>query len=253
MLKKIVFGLSFFLIIPSQVWAWGSKGHKLVAQIAEKCLDKSVIDSVQKYLGDLSFEEAAVWMDEVRSDQAYNYLKPWHYVNVDKDKTYVKTKDPDIINEIEIAIAALNEKEERDKNKINFALKILFHLVGDIHQPLHCGYSQDKGGNTFQTQLFGKGTNLHKVWDSEIIEETGITLTDCLKMANTLTAMEKNKIQTNDIVIWMNESRELLPNVYNGGEKITKDYLDKNKLVIEKQLVKAGIRLAMVLQKAFKK
>ena len=61
----------------------------------------------------------------------------------------------------------------------------------------------------------GKGTNLHKVWDSEIIEDVNITLSDCLKLANTLSANEKKKIQTNNVEVWMTEARELLPEVYN--------------------------------------
>ena len=46
----------------------------------------------------------------------------------------------------------------------------LFHLIGDLHQPLHVGFGEDKGGNTFEVQFNDKGSNLHKVWDSEIIE-----------------------------------------------------------------------------------
>lgn len=253
-MKKLILLLLFiFTISPFTSFAWGSKGHKIVAMIAKNCLNKQEIDSVQKYLGAMSFEDASVWMDEVRSDHSYDYMKTWHYVNVEKDKTYVKTKDPEVVNEIEIAIATLKEKGKRDHDLINSALKIVFHLVGDIHQPLHCGYAADKGGNTIQCQYLDKGTNLHKVWDTEIIEDAGITLNDCLKLANEMTANEKKKIQNTNVEVWMTESRELLPEVYNFETKIKQDYIDKNKLVIEKQLVRAGIRLAMVLHDTFKK
>jgi hypothetical protein len=253
-MKKNIIILCFVIILlPSSIYAWGSKGHKIVAAIAKQCLSKQTTDSVQNYLGAMSFEDASVWMDEVRSDRTYDYLKPWHYVNVEKDKTYVKTKDPEVVNEIEIAIATLKEKGVRDKDRINFALKVIFHLIGDIHQPLHCGYADDKGGNTMQVQYMGKGSNLHKVWDSEIIEDVNITLSDCLKLANTLSANEKKKMQNNNVEVWMNEARELLPEVYNFETKIKQDYIDKNKPVIEKQLVRAGIRLAMVLNETFKK
>jgi len=252
-MKKIVVFLFLMCALPSFNYAWGGKGHKIVAIIAKNCLDKQVLDSIQKYLGVMSFEDASVWMDEVRGEQAYDYLKPWHYVNVEKDKTYVKTKDPEVVNEIEIAISTLKEKGVRDKDRINFALKVIFHLIGDIHQPLHCGYAEDKGGNKIEVQYMGKASNLHKVWDSEIIEDAGITLNDCLKLANTLSANEKKKMQTNHVEVWMNEARELLPEVYNFETKIKQDYIDKNKPVIEKQLVRAGIRLAMVLNETFKR
>ncbi|MEO6305132.1 MAG: S1/P1 nuclease [Bacteroidia bacterium] len=241
------------LLLPASTFAWGSKGHKIVAAIAKKCLEKNIIDSVQKYLADISFENASVWMDEIRSDNAYDYMKPWHYVNVEKDKTYVKTKDPEVVNEIEIAIATLKDRKLHDAEQLNFSLKVLFHLVGDIHQPLHCGYKADKGGNEILVQYPGKGTNLHKVWDSEIIDDMKISLNDCLTLANEIPAAEKKKIQTTNVETWMNESRTLLPEVYNFEGKIKQDYIDKNKLVIEKQLVRAGIRLALVLHEIFKK
>lgn len=252
-MKKLLILLSFSLLLPASTYAWGSKGHKIIAAIAKQCLSKQEADSVQKYLGVMSFEEASVWMDEIRGQHEYDHLKSWHYVNVEKDKTYVKTKDPEVVNQIEIYISQLKEKGERDKEKTNFALKVIFHLIGDLHQPLHCGYKADKGGNEIQVDYLGKGTNLHKVWDSEIIEDTNITLSECLKLCNELTIEEKKKIQNNSVEVWMNESRELLPEVYNFDKKIKQDYIDKNKLVIEKQLVKAGIRLAMVLHNTFKK
>lgn len=253
MKRSIIILLSIFFLTPAFTFAWGSKGHKIIAAIAKKCLEKQVADSVQYYLGSMSFEDASVWMDEMRSDHSYDYLKPWHYVNVEKDKTYVKTKDPEVVNQIEIYIASLKEKGERDKEKTNFALKILFHLIGDLHQPLHCGYADDKGGNTIQVQFIDKGTNLHKVWDTEIIEDANITLGACLKLCDEIPLAEKNKIQNNSIELWMTESRALLPEVYNFDTKIKQDYIDKNKLVIEKQLVRAGIRLAMLLNQTFKR
>ena len=252
-MKKNFILFFFSLLLPASTYAWGSKGHKIVAAIAKQCLTKQVTDSVQSFLGTMSFEEASVWMDEVRGDNSYDYLKPWHYVNVEKDKTYVKTKNPEVVNQIEIYIDLLKQKGSRDKEQIKFALKIIFHLIGDLHQPLHCGYMVDKGGNEIQIDYIGKGTNLHKVWDTESIEDTNIKLGDCLKLCNELSADEKKKMQTTNVEGWMNESRLLLPEVYNFDKKIKQDYVDKNKPVIEKQLVKAGIRLAMVLNQTFNK
>jgi len=252
-MKKLIILFFFSFLLPTSTYAWGSKGHKIVAAIAKKCLEKQVADSVQSFLGDMSFEEASVWMDEVRGDHSYDYLKPWHYVNVEKDKTYVKTKDPEVVNQIEIYIAYLKQKGTRDKEQIKFALKVIFHLIGDLHQPLHCGYKADKGGNDIDVTYINKATNLHKVWDTEIIEDANISLSDCLKLCNELSADEKKKIQNNSVETWMNEARLLLPEVYNFDKKIKQDYIDKNKPVIEKQLVRAGIRLAMVLHSTFKR
>lgn len=252
-MKKSVLSLLLILLVSFDCGAWGAKGHKIVAKIAKSCLEKPVIDSVQFYLGTLSFEDASVWMDEVRGDHSYDYMKPWHYVNVEKDKTYVHVKEPNVVNQIDWAIEDL-KKNKGNKEKMSFALKVLFHLVGDLHQPLHCGYKDDKGGNEIQVRFDDKGSNLHKVWDSEIIESYGLTTNDVLKHSGTLSKKEKDEMQSTDVVAWCNESRILLDGVYDyTNNKLSKEYSEKNSIVIKKQLLRAGVRLATTLNSIFKK
>lgn len=107
---KKTFLVTLFSLISLLSFSWGAKGHKIVAEIAYRALDKSIIDSVQYFLGDMTFQEASVWMDEVRSNSAYDYLKPKHYVNAEKDVTYVKTKGDDIVNELDAVLAILSAK-----------------------------------------------------------------------------------------------------------------------------------------------
>lgn len=242
------------LILSFQALGWGSKGHMMVAQIAKKCLDKSVVDSVQFYLGKMSFKKASVWMDEIKRDKTFDHMKPWHYINVERDATYVKTQEPNVVNQLEMAISILRNKNKSDVEKTALALRILFHLIGDLHQPLHAGYGEDKGGNKIDVDFFGRASNLHKVWDYEIIEKSKIKLKDCYALANSLSDEEKKKIQKVNVEAWMNESRGFLPSVYSFENKIIdQNYIDKNKVIIEKQLVKAGVRLAVILHEAFKK
>ena len=66
------------------IFAWGRTGHHLIAEIAASIMNESAKANVQKYLGNISFEEASVWMDEMRSDHQYDYMKPWHYINIEK-------------------------------------------------------------------------------------------------------------------------------------------------------------------------
>jgi hypothetical protein len=246
--------LAILILNKNDANAWGSKGHKIVAQIAKSFLEKPVIDSIQYYLGSMSFEDASVWMDEIKDNPTYDYLKPRHYVNAEKDKTYVATEKPNIINELEFALNILKTPGARDKDKVNMALKELFHLVGDLHQPLHCGYFEDKGGNTVQVRFNDKGSNLHKVWDSEIIEGKPITTNDCLKLYKNLSKTEIAEIQKINIIDWMDDSRKLLPNAYDFKDnKLGLDYINKHTPIIEKQLLIAGLRLANVLNINFKK
>ena len=96
-MKRNLLILSLIIFLNEQkVLAWGSVGHKIIAQIARAELSQAVLDSVTFYLGETSFESASVWMDEIRSDENYDYLKPMHYINVAKDQTYVPVKEPNI-------------------------------------------------------------------------------------------------------------------------------------------------------------
>jgi hypothetical protein len=241
-----------FIFNANSSFAWGRIGHKIVAEIAQQNLDKSVNDSVKFYLDTISFEKASTWMDEVRSDHSYDYMKPWHYINIEKDKTYVKSDEKNIVTELEIVIAQLKDRKKKTKEEIATEIKILFHLVGDMEQPLHVGYGEDKGGNSIDVAFLKKKSNLHRVWDSEIIEEKKIALADCVNQK--LTPAEKKTTTEIDPVVWMNDSRSLLANVYSfTNETIDQAYIDKNTPVVEKQILKGGLRLAAVLNEVFKK
>lgn len=233
--------------------AWGPDGHKLTAEVARAYLKKNVIDSVQKYLGSTTFEEASVWMDEVRSNPSYDYMKPWHYVNVEKDKTYVSTADWNVINVLIKAIDKLEKCRSLDKDETAMYLRILFHLAGDIHQPLHAGYGDDKGGNDIKLKFLDKPANLHRVWDEEIILNKKIDLAACLALANTFTPKQKAaELNNTSVLSWMGESRALLPQVYDFKDKsIDQAYVDRNVPVVERQIVLGGMHLAAVLNELF--
>ncbi len=255
-MKNLLFAACtlFFLILTKTTLAWGKTGHQIVAQIAKANLEPGVLDSVQKYLGTMSFEDASTWMDDVRKDSTLSYMKPWHYVNVEKDKTYVKNTNPNLINELEVVISALNNRKGTKTEDINFALKQLFHLVGDLHQPLHVGYGVDKGGNDIKVKHEGKEKNLHWAWDSEIIKSANITYDIVSKKDKKFSSGKKKKIMQIDVIKWMNESRSYLPQVYKfKNNELDAKYVKKNAKIIEKQLLLGGLRLAAVLNAAFKK
>jgi hypothetical protein len=243
-----------FLIIKSQfLFAWGDKGHEIVAQITKAHLRSQVIDSVQFYLGETSFEKAALWMDEIKKDHAYDSLKPKHYINIDKDRTYVKKNEPNIINELELIIDQLTNKKLKSKAEIKTAIMILFHLVGDLHQPLHVGYASDRGGNDIKITFNNKNSNLHRVWDSDIIEHEKINLDGCLEQYSKYSKKEIRKLGLLNIVEWANDSRTFLNVVYNfNGTELDAAYFSKNKTVVQTQLIKASVRLTATLNFIFK-
>ena len=242
-----------FLACSFPAWPWGGKGHKIIVQIAKGQLSQSVIDSVDYYLDGVTWEEAACWMDKVHEDRTYEFMKPWHYVNIKKDNTYVATTNPNIINELEFLIPAIENRKKYTREKTGMYLKILFHLVGDIHQPLHCGYPEDHGGNDLSGTFFEKNTTLHKLWDSEIIREKKIDEKACLRLLKSWPPEQIDEIKKAKLLDWVNGSKALLPMVYSFKETTSHKYVVAATANIKDQLTKAGLRLAGTLEECFKK
>ena len=233
--------------------AWGSGGHKITARIANRQLNKAIKDSLSNYLGETTLEEASVWMDEVRSNHEYDYQKPWHYINVEKGGSYDPSSTGNIMWELQRVIAELRERNKYPKEQIAIDLKILLHLLGDLHQPLHVGYGIDKGGNTIHLTFLNENLNLHKVWDSEIIKEKHITEQDCLGLLQQFTKEDIARKEKLDLIEWMNESRSYLPDVYQfQNDAIDQKYIDTNAKNIEKLLLLSGLRMAHLLEDIFK-
>ena len=254
--KKILFTFSLGVFISySNSFAWGPAGHHIVGQIVKSELPASIRDSVQKYLGTMSFEDASTWMDDMRSDPSYDYMKTWHYVNIEKGQTYnPKAGERNVVTELERVIKELNSKSKLSKDQINTDIKVLFHLGEDLGMPLHCGYPEDKGGNTIKVNFMGKTVNLHHVWDTDIIVYKNITSDQCINDCSKLSKSELNKLSKIDVLGWVKDSQSFLPEVYSFQNNTIDDtYINKNVPVIEKQLYISGLRLAKVLIQIFSK
>ena len=161
------------LAMPVPVNAWGQAGHRLAANLAFEQLTPQARASVERLLTlepGATLASISTWADETRSPST----AAWHYVNIPRDAGchYEEARD---CPGGQCVVAAI-ERQRRvlvsgasDVEKLR-ALKYLAHLVPDVHQPLHAGYADDRGGNKFQLQAFGRGTNLHAVWDTGLIE-----------------------------------------------------------------------------------
>jgi hypothetical protein len=253
-MNKFLFSFLVALAItmPLKSFAWGKKGHALVAEVAFNYLDANTKKIVLQYLDGMTIEDAANWMNEIKSDQNYDYLKPLHYTNVEKEQKIVSNDEKNIISSLQQTIKDLKNYKSLSKEEVKTKICILFHLVGDIHQPLHVGYGEDKGGNTVQIFFNNTGTNLHSLFDSGIIEYKGLTLQQCLN-SKSYTKAEFSQIKKIDVISWANQSRSNLDGIYNNnGHKVDDIYIDKNYVIIQEQILKAGIRLSSVLKNIFK-
>jgi hypothetical protein len=243
--KLLIVALVIAILVPKLTFAWGRKGHSLVAEVAFKNLTANTQKIVLKYLDGLSIEDAANWMDEQRGNSSLNYLQPLHYVNVEKGETYDRSSANNIIAELNRILSELERINTLSDETIRMDLYELFHLIGDMHQPFHVGYGTDKGGNTYQVQFNGHGSNIHKVWDSEIIEYANIGLSDI----DQLNLQERHSAI--DIYKWFDDSRSYMDRIYPAGHEIDGQYINANAAVIKSQLSKAGIRLSFILEKYF--
>ncbi|MEZ4817101.1 MAG: S1/P1 nuclease [Flavobacteriaceae bacterium] len=252
----LLFVLIFFFHFLYSAEDWGPTGHRTVGKIAENYLTPEVAHLIDEILDGQSLALVSTFADEIRSDSRYKEFAPWHYVNFPFDSTYEdspKSEKGDIVVAIKKCISILKNKETSKEDKA-FYVKLLVHFIGDLHQPLHIGLADDKGGNTFQVQWFDEGTNLHWVWDEKIIEQFGMSYTELTENTQKLSAEELENIKKGTIEDWMYEGRALCEDVYahtKVGEKLSYEYMYRYAHIVRYQLQKGGIRLAQVLNSIF--
>ncbi len=248
-LLKTIFLVATLFTIQSYCQAWGSVGHKIVAKIAYSQLTAAEKDSLTKCLRGMTIENASVWMDEIKSDKSYDFQKPWHYINIDKDSTFHPSDTGNIVWELTRVVDELKHRQKYSKDKIETDMKILIHLMGDLHQPLHVGYGIDIGGNAISVYYTANATNLHHVWDTEIIKDGVLGQPLDWSSTSQFSPEELAKIKHIDFAEWLNESRSKLNTVYDfKGDNLTQKYVNKNAPIVERQLLLGGLRLAAVLK-----
>lgn len=152
--------------------AWGVQAHQTIALAAQGALSPAARAQVDRLLASepgSTLASISTWADEHRGRTTAS----WHYLNFPADGCdYVRPRDcPDDGCIVEATKRQLDvlASPVGDHQKL-LALKYVVHLVADAHQPLHAGYAADKGGNTYQVQAFGKGTNLHALWDTILVK-----------------------------------------------------------------------------------
>lgn len=258
-LMRIIF---LFVIIylgtltSSAAVTWGPTGHRATGEIAQLYLSKKAKRQIDALLSGQSLALVSTFADEIRSDPRFQEYDTWHYVNFPFDSTYdayPKSEKGDLYVAINKCISVLKDDGSNDTDKA-FHLKLLVHFIGDLHQPMHVGIEEDRGGNRFQLQWFDQGSNLHKVWDSEIIEQYNMSFSELVENREKLTPDEIEKIQNGTLKDWMYESRELCLKVYNTtevGANLKYNYMYEYSDIVRKQIQKGGLRLAKILNEIF--
>jgi len=257
--KILIAGLFFYL--PFNAIAWGLLGHRIVGEIAESYLTSDAKKEVIRILGTESIAMASNWSDFIKSDSTFDYLSPWHYLNLKGGLTYTEVqtflKTDTSVN----AYTRMNFLARQLKNKQltkemkAFYLKLLIHIVGDIHQPLHVGRPDDQGGNRIKVLWFNSPSNMHQVWDSRLIDFQQLSYTEYTQAINHTTKAQRMLWQKQPISEWMWESYQIAEKIYSDvlpDEKLGYNYNFKYIQILERQLLKGGVHLAGLLNEIFK-
>ncbi len=248
---KIISTFVLCVLVTFPVHAFSDLGHKMVAAIAWQQLTPFAKQKVQRILGpgEKSFVNASVWADHIKGNENFNYLKPLHYVNMPKNAVEYQRardcrKDKCVVQAIETFSKVLVTGNEKNKK---LALRMVIHLLGDIHQPLHAGLREDRGGNWYEVNYQGKDVSLHKLWDHYLVKRLNLKWSQVsqLKAPDANLALAKPKI-------WAQESHKItVEKVYMVKEngKISDVYLQQSDKIIKQRIVMAGKRLALWLNK----
>lgn len=252
--------LSLWLLPAGDAHAWGPLGHRLVGTLAAKQLHGDARREVARLLhGEPvpTLAGVANWADELRdhNPDLGKRTSRWHYVNLaDDDCGYtppVHCPNGDcVIAAIDTQRALLADRGQPDNVRAQ-ALKFLVHFVGDIHQPLHAGYARDRGGNTFQLQIDGKGSNLHWLWDGGMLNASGLGEKRHLRL---LQGLPHGDILDRDSASWARASCRIVlrEGFYPTGPQVSPAYHAQWRPVADTQLRLAADRLAAMLNETLK-
>lgn len=258
--KKII--LAILIFAPLYSFCWGVTGHRVVAEIAQRHLSGKAKKELKKLIGRESLQQWANWPDFIKSDttHVWDMASKWHYVNIagdlPKDEFLNKLKNlqgENLYTQIKAMAAQLKDKM-LSQEKRQIALRFLIHFVGDLHQPLHVGREEDKGGNDIKVSWFDKQTNLHSVWDGSLVDFQQYSYTEYAHYLD-IAATDVVKVwKQSSLEEWFYESYSLANKVYasvpaDGKLGFRYNYIFQKDLDL--QLLKGGVRLAELINKAF--
>jgi hypothetical protein len=270
------------------VWAWGDEGHEIIALIAQSRLDPVARKTVDALLAadtdtltEPNIAAAATWADKFRDTNhngARQHTRLWHFVDLELSgpdldqacfgRPVLSPGTPAsngpaqdcVVDKIDEFAVELANPSTATLERI-LALKFLLHFVGDLHQPLHASDDHDRGGNDRRVSAAGmRGETLHHYWDTDFVEQLG---TNPQQIATLLLArISANEARTwskGKSADWAMESFKLAKDdVYGrlpapntrGKIRLTEAYVAMADRDVARQLSKAGVRLAVMLNRA---
>lgn len=242
--------LAAFSLVSSVGVAYGPQGHLIAGIAAEDRLCERAAATVSDLAGGDSLGEVGLWADEIRSLGTYDHAAPWHYMNIADGRRLADFEHPpegDVLWAIDHFAGRLVDSTLSRQQRFE-ALAFLVHFVVDLHQPLHVGLAEDRGGNAIELLYDGEETNLHRLWDTHVIEWTGLPVR---RYATSLVGNDADDVSL-DPMDWAAESLALRRSVYAYGaarRQPPDSYLDAAADVTQERLRLAALRLAGTLNR----
>ena len=265
LMKRLAVILLFvsFTSASIDLFAWGLKGHDVIACIAEHHLTEKAKENIDKILGGKSMIYYSSWIDNVQNSpywiNGYDRTNTWHYFNVDEGftpQTMPRNPKGDVVSALNMIIDSLGNYQDElsDSVKIDY-LRMLSHFVGDMHCPMHVGHLSDKGGHGVRIKWFGQNTNLHTLWDTKLVESVHAwSYTEWQQNLDRCTQEEFDEMSAGTPEDWLIETWHITVGIYEytkPEENYSFKYMYDYAPVVERQFLLAGYRLAALLNKIF--
>lgn len=252
-MNKCIISLMTALATPTFMFGWGQKGHDVTAAIAERHLTPAAKAMADSLLDGKSLVYWSNWLDNASHTPELNYSRTWHYKNIDDGQNYYSAPQHqagDVVTALRRNLAILRN-DKASKGEKALAMKMVIHLSGDMHQPMHLGHATDLGGNKVPVKFFETPTNLHSVWDSRLPEATHKwSYTEWADQIDRVSPIDVALLTSGNIDDWANETYAVCEQVYRRtpkGTVISYDYIADWTPTIEGQFLKGGLRLARLL------
>ena len=246
--------LTLWGVCTASAQAWGVQGHQVVAAMAWQGLKPAAREQAARLLAlepGQTLVTVATWADEQRDAST----APWHYLNFPRGVCqFDAARDcPDgqcVVAAIERQAAVLASTAS-DPERLK-ALKYLVHFVADLHQPLHAGYRDDRGGNTVQLRFLMQASNLHALWDRGLLDRLDLNNTALAAAALAQPAVPEPGSSSGELAIAIaEESCRIVaqPGFYPQGDP-SEAYAARMTPVVLRRLALAATRLAVILNQA---
>lgn len=259
---KKLFATAALLLVSVMFISWGDKGHSAIGQIAQNHLSPKAQEAVKKLLGRDNLADVANYADEIKGNPAMRYTAPWHFVDLPSGYTFeqfaqaIKAMPTQQGNVYSLILNCERDLTDASKSRTQkaYALKLLVHFVGDCHQPLHIGHPEDRGGNNIDIKFLNESGNLHGLWDYMLIDHEKLNYKQMAEKYDTATPVQIKQWQADPVIKWLYESYLIAGELYKESAEnpdFKEDYYTDHIGLVHQRILKAGIRLAGVLNSIY--